>query len=328
MEKKTVIVTGIGGNVGQGILRNLIASGFPLTLIGTNITALSAGNHWVDGFHIVPYGDDPAYLPRIIDIIRAENADLIIPSTDSEAYELSRVAGRLGCNLATSPAPATETYLDKWLSHVAHKEHGIPFADTVLPSAYRGDYARAIAKPRKGRGSKGILRDVQDVSGLNDTEYVVQEQIAGKEITTAVYCSYISGVLKGTITMERSLENGATTYTKVTRLHDKMMEGMARQMIDVFGLRGSFNIQSIVKPDGEIVPFEVNCRISGTNSIRQGFGFKDVIYTAQELLYGIEPQSPEITEGVAYRYLADVIYATGPDADSLLGNRTDTHIEF
>ena len=37
MEKRTVLVTGIGGNVGQGILRNIRSLNLPIRLIGTDI---------------------------------------------------------------------------------------------------------------------------------------------------------------------------------------------------------------------------------------------------------------------------------------------------
>ena len=91
------------------------------------------------------------------------------------------------------------------------------------------------------------------------------------------------------------------------------------------GLKGSFNIQSIAKSNGEVIPFEVNCRISGTNSIRAAFGFKDVQYTIEELLWNIEPEKPIITNGVAYRYLTDVIYA---NSEVLNGTNTDNFILF
>jgi carbamoyl-phosphate synthase large subunit len=84
-------------------------------------------------------------------------------------------------------------------------------------------------------------------------------------------------------------------------------------MIGNTNLIGAANLQSIVTENGDIFPFEVNCRISGTNSIRSNFGFKDVEYTLQEYLYNDKPDQPQITNGVAVRILMDVIY---PGKDS------------
>ena len=45
---KTIIVTGIGGVVGQGIVRNARAMGRDLRIVGVNVTAVSVGNHLCD----------------------------------------------------------------------------------------------------------------------------------------------------------------------------------------------------------------------------------------------------------------------------------------
>jgi carbamoyl-phosphate synthase large subunit len=78
-------------------------------------------------------------------------------------------------------------------------------------------------------------------------------------------------------------------------------------MIGAFPFRGSVNIQSKVTANG-IVPFEINCRLSGTNSIRSQFGFNDVAYTIRELLFNETPEKPIVIEGCAIRVMVDVVY--------------------
>ena len=53
---------------------------------------------------------------------------------------------------------------------------------------------------------------------------------------------------------------------------------------------------------------EIYCRISGTNSLRSQFGFRDVAYTMQEYLYGQVPEAPQVTPGCAIRVMMDIIY--------------------
>ena len=84
-------------------------------------------------------------------------------------------------------------------------------------------------------------------------------------------------------------------------------------MIDQEGIRGSLNLQYIVDNNQNIHLFEVNCRISGTNSIRHNLGFQDVKYILQEYLYQEKPSKVTKKEGVAIRLLYDVIY---PDAST------------
>ena len=52
---KTVLVTGIGGNVGQGILRNIRTIYPDLRLVGTDIGRATAGHYFCDAFHQTPY---------------------------------------------------------------------------------------------------------------------------------------------------------------------------------------------------------------------------------------------------------------------------------
>ncbi|MES2618317.1 MAG: ATP-grasp domain-containing protein [Bacteroidota bacterium] len=329
MEKGTVLVTGIGGNVGQGIIRNIISCNWPIKIIGTNITDFSAGNYLIDKFYKVSYGYSEDYITQIKQIVELEHVDLIIPSTDFESYYLSLNSDNIKCKIAVSGKASTEIYLDKYLTWKFHNRFSIPFAESILPSVYNNNFDLAIAKPRKGRGSKGIIKNIskdEDIKKLKDDEYMIQKMYEGKEITTAVYVRHNDKKIHGLISMERSLENGATTYCKVITDYDIQMQEIAEKMAESIDLVGSFNIQSIVNDRGEIYPFEVNCRISGTNSIRANFGFHDVKYTLQELLFNKFPDEINITKGFAYRFLSDVIYLE--NGTNINGDNKDNFIVF
>lgn len=321
MEKKLVLVTGLGGNVGQGIARNIIATKYPITIVGCNIEDFSAGNYLCDFFEKVPYAFEPGYLQRIKDIILKYKIDLIIPSTDYEAYYLSHNREMFSCPIAISSPEATEIYLDKWLTSEHHYKHHIPFAKSLLPSQYQNDFSEFILKPKKGRGSRGLHINHENPSSFSDDEYLLQELAKGKEITTSFYVNK-TGEFHGMISMERTLENGTTNFSKVVFDHDKeIYEKIIIPMMHSIKLLGSINIQSIVTKDNSIVPFEINCRISGTNSIRSNFGFKDVKYTIQEYLYNQQPEAVNVTNGIALRVLLDIIYPDANNVDDILTNK-------
>jgi carbamoyl-phosphate synthase large subunit len=319
MEKKNVLVTGIGGNVGQGILRNIRKTGFPINVIGTNIVDFSGGNHLCDGFWRVPYAYEADFIGEMKKIVAEEKVHLIIPSTDYEIFYLSAHLEELGCAVAASDPDVAEAYLDKYLTSLLHQRHGVPFAPTFLPSAYDFRFGEHIVKPRKGRGSRGLFLNPGDLSKFPDEEYIVQELFKGQEVTTAFYVD-ASNNLHGHITMERSLENGTTTICSVTREYDGQFQGLLENLVAHIFIKGSANIQSIVTPGGEIVPFEINCRISGTNSVRSNFGFEDVKYTLEELLYDMRPSPVKITAGVATRILMDDIYPGATSMENLKNN--------
>ena len=253
----------------------------------------------------MPYAYDSAYLAAIGDVVRREKVDLVIPSTDYETYFLMAGQDELPAVVAASPPQTTKICLDKFLTATALAEHAIPFAKSSVPSAYKGEFGRVVVKPREGRGSRNIHVDPVDPTAFGD-DYVVQEYLDGEELTTAFYVRR-DGTLHGHITFVRELEQGNTSRCEVVDRYDAEMDALIGALIAAFPFRGSCNLQTRVTDRG-IIPFEINCRISGTNSIRSQFGFRDVAYTVQEYLYGRTPDSPAISRGCAIRMMVDIIY--------------------
>ena len=108
--------------------------------------------------------------------------------------------------------------------------------------------------------------------------------------------------------------------------YDREMKNILENLIENSEIRGAANIQAIVNENGEIVPFEINCRISGTNSIRSNFGFEDVKYTLEEWLYERSISAPKIKKGIATRILMDVIYENLSDFSEAQTNNTPYHL--
>jgi len=317
---KTIIVTGIGGVVGQGIVRNARGMNRDLRIVGVNVSRVSAGNHLCDEVVEVPYAYDENYINAMLKVVSETGAELIIPSTDYESYYLAKHQVQFAIPIAASPAEVTFFCLDKYRNWEAFSKHNIPFAPSVLPSQFKGEFERYIVKPREGRGSRGIHMQPANVSSFDDTN-LVQQLLEGPEITSTIY-ALRNGSILGSITMRRELESGNTARAEVTKEYDEEIETLAGQMIQAFPFRGSFNIQSKVTSQG-IVPFEINCRISGTNSIRSQFGFNDVAFTIQELLFNETPSKPTVKLGSAMRVMVDVVY---PDMNlSDISNKNDQY---
>lgn len=319
MDKRNVLVTGIGGNVGQGIIRNIRDKYANIYIVGTNISSFSAGNHLCDSFYLVPYAYEEIYISKIVEIVLKEKIELIIPSTDYEGYYLSKFKEKIPCIIAVSLESSMKIFLDKYYTFKEFKKNNIPFASSFLPSEYDNSFSEYILKPREGRGSRGLYINAKNICDFADSNYVVQKLYIGKEITTAFYITKQKEI-HGHITMYRTLENGTTNFCKVTHEFDNFFEDIIPKIIKNIEINGSANIQSIVTENGEIFPFEINCRISGTNSIRSHFGFEDVAYTIEEYLYNTVPAKCNITNGIATRILMDVIYPNQDDENVLKSN--------
>lgn len=320
MEKKVVLVTGIGGNVGQGVLRNIKSTSLDISIIGTDVNSFTAGNHLCDFTYKVPYSYSEDYIPVIEEIIRKENVDLIIPTTDYEVYYLVLNQKKLKAKIVASDLETAGIYLDKYKTYLHHKSFNIPFSQSWLPAEFKNEANSIIVKPREGRGSRGVFINPENPKGFSD-EFIIQPLHEGIEITTAFYVKK-DGTLHGVFTMQRELTNGATSKSQTTKSYDTELRSIIEKMITAGGLRGSINLQSIVTEQGEIIPFEVNCRISGTNSIRHNLGFQDVKYTIQEYLLNEAPDEINAIDGIAVRLLYDVIYPNAGNELDLNNNKS------
>lgn len=325
MDEKRVLVTGIGGNVGQGIMRNIRATNFNIKVVGTNVDNFSAGNHLCDVFYKVPFAYDGDYINTIIDIVNYEKIDLILPATDYEVFYLAQNQDRISCEIVVSNIETAGYYLDKYNTFLHLSKHDIPFATSFLPSFYNSEFKDIILKPRKGRGSRGLQINPENHTIFSDEEYMIQELHKGIEITSAFYVNK-NNKLHGFITFERILENGTTTHCKVISSYNIKLKTIIEKIISISNIKGSANLQAIVKASGDIIPFEINCRISGTNSIRSNFGFKDVEYALEEWLYDKTPSKPAIKEGIATRILMDVIYENVTDFNDAKDNSAKHYI--
>jgi len=302
---KTVLVTGIGGNVAQGILRNIRCEDKDIILIGTNTEQVSPGNHLCNAVYKVPFASDSGFIPAMHEICEKHQVDLVVPSTDYEGYYLGLEKKSLP-DVAVSSPEVTSVFLNKYKTWQNFNQLELPFAETVLPSEYNGQFKEIIVKPAEGRGSRDIYVNHADPTSFSD-DFIIQRLYRGSEITTAFYVRRDGG-LHGHITMTRELYAGATSKCEVTFEYDTRLKKIIKRIMEHYAISGSANIQSIVNSSGEIIPFEINCRISGTNSIRSHFGFKDVRYTLDEYLYGRKPEKAVITTGSAVRMLCDIIY--------------------
>ena len=302
---KKILVTGIGGNVAHGVLRNISNLKISAFLVGTDVKKVSAGNHLCDKVYKIPISSSADYIPSIIKICKKEKIDLIIPTTDSETYYLAKAKEKLPV-LASSDAKVAKTFLNKYKTWLAFKKLNIPFAQTSLPSEYKNEFKEIIVKPAEGVGSKGIQINPKDPKSFSD-DYIIQKLYKGEEITTAFYVTKDKKLL-GFITFKRSLYHGTTTICEVTFKYDQALKKLIKKIVENFDIKGSCDIQSIVTDNGKIIPFELNCRLSGTNSIRGEFGFEDVRYTIDEYLFNKKVKKPLIKKGSSIKIWIDIIY--------------------
>ncbi len=282
MLKKSILITGIGGDIGQSIIRCINDINYPAYLVGCDIDPYAAGRLNVDEFLVAPRVTEPKkYFKFINEIIAKYNVKYIYPAIESEIvfYDLYReYFSRKGVTIFINNHFIINTFLDKYETVNFLKRNKIPHPTTFLLKEYDNQLGfPIIIKPRRGCGSKSIMKldrpEEFKVKKNILSDVVVQEYLGGEnnEYTTGVFSD---GKDIHTITFKRKLSLEGFSKT-VELVIDERIKRLAEKIAGYSNLVGSINIQSKKIGKGFII-FEINPRFSSTVYFRHYFGFRDV----------------------------------------------------
>ena len=321
-----VLVTGVGGNVAQGVLKALRHSGLARRVVGTDANPMAAGLFMVDRGYVVPRADEPDFADCLIDILRREDIDLVFVGADAETIHLSRQRDRLeketAARVLVAPFEVVENCHDKWRTAGWLEKIGVPHPLTARSDDLEGLEALAgragfplIAKPRQGFASRDIYlinhyRELMPIAGKYGRDGIVQAYVGRPEdeYTAAAFSARPPDV-DAVIVMRRELLQG-TSY-RIESVPDKSLTDAVRSWAVKMGVLGPCNIQFRLTGHGPVC-FEVNARFSGTTGVRYLFGYNDVDMAIRSFIFGEKARQPLIEPGVVLRYWDELHI---PDAD-------------
>ena len=83
-----IVVTGVGGGVGQSILKCL--QGAPYRVIAVDGLADATGLYAVERSYIGEFANSEKFVARLLEICQKESANVIFPGLDAELIPLAR----------------------------------------------------------------------------------------------------------------------------------------------------------------------------------------------------------------------------------------------
>jgi carbamoyl-phosphate synthase large subunit len=284
----TVLITAIGGDIAQGVA-TIIRECFPdWRLLGCDIQERHGGRLFVERVDLAPPAADPAYGEWLAARVRDEGVDICVPMSEAE---LAFVAGNPQVQALTRfamPNPrAIEIGNDKLLTARFLGSIGCPAPWTLLADELdAGIELPCIFKPRRGAGSKGVFvcKTVEEVRFCRERfpDGILQQLLlpAAKEITCGVFRS--RGGDTAVLQLLRTLTGGFTGWAEVIDVPE--VERQCARVADALALRGSINVQLRLTADGPRI-FEINSRFSSTVLMRHRMGYRDVIWSLQDLMH-------------------------------------------
>jgi carbamoyl-phosphate synthase large subunit len=327
----TVMVTGVGSNIGQGIVKALRMSGINVRIIGTDMNPLSAGLFRCDKGYVLPQAESKDFKTTVLRVCKDEKTDIILIGSDPEvpvfSSEKKNIEHETGAFVLVSSEKIVDTFHDKWNTFLFLKENGFNYPESVLEddTSIKKLIKRVgfplIVKPRIGGGSKNLFT-VSDRKELQCAlkivlNPIIQEHIAtDEEYTTGIFFDSKSDI-KGIITMKRELIAG-TTYRAI--VHDfplvrKEMERIAERL-GREGAIGPINVQCRLSKRRPIT-FEINPRFSGTTAFRAKFNFNEPAAAIRHFITGEELGRFEHSKGIVMRYWEEV-YVSLEDGEEIM----------
>jgi carbamoyl-phosphate synthase large subunit len=325
-----VLVTAVGGNIGQGVVKALRFGAREYFVVGTDMEPRSAGFSLVDRMYLTPGAGDERLGPRLREIIETERIEAVFVCSPAELPFFSRAREALeagsGVRILINPPEVIRIGQDKYETARFLEIHGFPSPETALAAdgtavdrlLERWGFP-VIVKPRGGWTAANVFR-LESRAAIAAACALVPDLVVQRYLPGAAE-EYTAGVVGSTgtagdfawIVLRRDLLQGTTYRTELAQ--DPAVGSRLVAMARALGVTGPCNFQFRVV-DGQPFVFEINPRFSGTSGIRYLYGFNDPEMVFEHLCLGQPVQQPVLRPGVVLRYWNE-IHLPGVDFASL-----------
>jgi carbamoyl-phosphate synthase large subunit len=282
-EPVTVLISSAGRRVEllRGFRRALEAVGAtPGRVLATDCSWYSSAFHDADEAFLVPRLDDPGFVPRLLELCRKHDVDLIVPTIDTEMavwVAHRELFDEIGTTIALSHGDVFGIAADKERTHDWLVAHGFPTIEQTTPAAALADPGTwtfpLMAKPRFGSAGLGVtrVRDAEELAvvarrGHELGEIVVQRVAAGVEYTIDVLIDRTGRCVCAV--PRRRIEVRAGEVSKGVTVRSAVLEGLAARLCETLpGAYGALTVQvfaggDVDAPDSVAV-IELNARYGG-----------------------------------------------------------------
>ena len=312
---RRVLITGIGGNVGQGVLKALRAGRESYHIVGIDMEPLSAGFSLVDRYYQTPRTGDLAFRNAFETIVRDEAIEAVYVCSPTELEFFASHKDELGTTVLVNPLPVVRIGSDKLKTAEFLRDHGFCFPETVAASDDDGIEALiarhglpVIAKPRAGFSSRNVFlvdsREKIRAAATLVPDLLVQQYLPDDRAEyTAATLSGADQKVRALIIFRRDLIQGTTYRTEL--IEDPQMERQVVEITEALGAVGPCNLQFRVI-DGMVYVFEINPRFSGTSGVRYLYGFNDCEMAFDLLHLKTEVTQPALNKAVVLRYWNEI----------------------
>ncbi len=317
---QSILITGVGAVIGQGIIKSLCNENLPFRLVGIDASSSAVGFQWTDASYTVPRADNPSWVSSIIEICNKEKVILVLPGIEQDVKVLLENKDKLVKSTKALPllnsSEALRVGFDKWELYCFAKQNEVPMPLTWLVNDVNTDLMLdtsypLLLKPRKGMAGKGIHK-VENrgdfdfwIKRIQNNDYILQQHIGDDddEYTVSIL-GFRDGTLSEPFVLKRKLNYGSTFEAET--ICDSDLSNEVSRIAGKLKIVGPTNFQ-FRKVENEYFLLEINPRFSSSTSIKSAFGFNEPLMAVKSFILGQSQVSLELKKGRCSRYLADSI---------------------
>lgn len=318
----SVLITGVGAIIGQGIIRSLVDAKTGFRLVSIDINPSSVGFKWTDSYYTVPRVNDPAWVGCITEICKKENVALILPGIEQDLKALiehREVIMATGAFPLINSMEALKVGLDKWELYIFARKLGVKMPKTWLVE--ENDFALIpnslyplILKPRRGMAAKGIYKLKNKVALecqlkiVEKSGYMIQQFVGSddEEYTVSVF-GFCDGSISLPFMLRRKLKYGSTFEAKT--IEDAGLSETVSRLATELKVVGPTNFQ-FRKVGKDFLLLEINPRFSSSTSIKSAFGFNEPLMAIKSFILKEPPKPLVFKKGMCSRYIVDDVTYT------------------
>ena len=309
LEISVVLIPGAAAPSGINAIKSLRMAGYKGKIVATDSSYLSAGFFMSDFNEVIPEADDRSFLQRLLEIIKMRKVQVLMPTSGFDIYPYSehrKLLLEMGVLAIVSDRKSLEICRDKMQTyHYLRHDFSLP---TTTDEPDDIQQFPIIAKPRFGKGSRGVMRidnesDLKYVSSKTDN-LIYQEFLPGTEYAIDVLCDLNEKPLIAVPRIRIQTKAGISTKGKIVL--DTKLEENCMKIARCIRIRGPCCIQMKEASDGTLKLVEVNARMGGGTifATLAGVNFPSLLL---ELVEGKDIVIPKISEVTIVRYFEEIV---------------------
>ena len=309
----TILVPSASAPAGINTIKSLKMVKYPVRIVASDSNPISAGFFMSDAYEVLPEIDSKLYITRLFDIVEKHKIEILMPSSGYDIYQYSENKEKLlklGALPVVSDKKTMERCRDKMQTfNYLSKKFNLPFTTSDYKKTSRFPL---IAKPRYGKGSKGIVKIDNEKElkyiQIKKDNLIFQEYLPGTEYTIDVLSDLECEPIIAVPRIRLETKAGISTVGKIVK--DENISDTCKSIAKYLKIRGPCCIQMKESKEGILKIVEVNPRMGGGTffTTLAGANFPAMIL---DMVKGKKLKIPKISEITIVRYFEEIVVENG-----------------